>query len=106
MQPEAFEGGLDPVAALRQLSHLTALSLRESPVLARHLPRWMPLDSLVAADLSRCELQRVPPCLYAASALQHLNLARNRISRMPAVSQVRRIAASPQGRMCDGPDTA
>ena len=88
VQPEAFEGAANPVEAVASLCQLTSLSLRESPVLAQHLPRWMQLEHLQLADLSGCELERVPACLYAASALRKLNLSRNGLTRMPAASQV------------------
>lgn len=88
MEPKAFESGLNPVEALSALTQLTALRLQKSPAIAANLPRWMQLDSLVCLDLSFCELLRVPVCLYAASALQDLNLGCNRLLRTPAATQV------------------
>lgn len=60
VHPGAFEGGQNPVEALASLSQLTELNLRGSPVFAQHLPRWMVLDNLVSADLTCCDLQKVP----------------------------------------------
>ena len=83
----AFSSG-NPAENLAVLTQLTALNLRASQAIARHLPRQMNFDSLITANLSHCFLEALPACLHVAAQLRHLDILHNRIEQFPPLAQV------------------